>query len=246
MIDNTRGCITEHCTYRVCITGHPSKVTILHGTPGLSAFRLSDTHHWYHTYTLHDAWASLPIVNRGSPRFSHALPAPQHASPSVSQRACALASRTVARFSDDLMDRSLTHLASGINMTSDSNAERSSARQNRAMRHERSGRSTSYSIHAENEGLNARSSGGREHLILRLDVFGTIPMRKHLSYLVATLCVPATLLCDRFLITHLEKKMPLSVALVKTSATIYSVATRKGAASSNRTARLTSINALSK
>ena len=102
MIDNTRGCITEHCTYRVCITGHPSKVTNLHGTPGLSAFRLSDTHHWYHTYTLHDAWASLPIVNRGSPRFSHALPAPQHASPSVSQRACALASRTVARFSDDL------------------------------------------------------------------------------------------------------------------------------------------------
>ena len=112
MIDNTRGCITEHCTYRVCITGHPSKVTNLHGTPGLSAFRLSDTHHWYHTYTLHDAWASLPIVNRGSPRFSHALPAPQHASPSVSQRACALASRTVARFSDDLMDRSLTDLAS--------------------------------------------------------------------------------------------------------------------------------------
>ena len=100
MIDNTRGCITEHCTYRVCITGHPSKVTNLHGTPGLSAFRLSDTHHWYHTYTLHDAWASLPIVNRGSPSFSHALPAPHHASPSVSQRACALASRTVAPFSD--------------------------------------------------------------------------------------------------------------------------------------------------
>ena len=43
-------------------------------------------------------------------------------------------------------------------------------------------------------GLNARSSGGREHLILWLDVFGRIPMRTHLSYSVATLCVPATVL----------------------------------------------------
>ena len=114
MIDNTRGCITEHCTYRVCITGHPSKVTNLHGTPGLSAFRpvTETTGTTRHIHELHDAWASLPIVNRGSPSFSHALPAPHHASPSVSQRACALASRTVARFSDDLMDRSLTDLAS--------------------------------------------------------------------------------------------------------------------------------------
>ena len=89
MIDNTRGCITEHCTYRVCITGHPSKVTNLHGTPGLSAFRAfgSRTHTTGTTRTRcmmhgHRCLSSIAALH-ASPTRSQRPSMPHPAYPSV-------------------------------------------------------------------------------------------------------------------------------------------------------------------
>ena len=86
MIDNTRGCITEHCTYRVCITGHPSKVTNLHGTPGLSAFRpVTETTGTTHTRCMmhgHRCLSSIAALH-ASPTRSQRPSMPHPAYPSV-------------------------------------------------------------------------------------------------------------------------------------------------------------------